>query len=593
MIEFKFFKFASYDDKSIKKKFVLFLFVLGCFLIPECLVHAAKVTIVYTGNSYSSLYPCGKCPASVGGGISRRSEAIKKIKGKKENVIIVDTGNFTAGGDLDSESINLELDKKRSLLNYQAMSRIGYDVIGLGKNEFIYGKEFLSENFKKYGLKGLSANIKVEGVLPYTIIEFDGLKIGFIGLSPKLNYKEYGIEVNTYEDAVLNVLDKLKNKADFIVLLSAIGEKDNIELAKHIPQLKVILSSGVSLNRKPYFKIGDTIIFNPAYQAKALGIINLELENNNLLSWSFEKEGLPLDAEEDIEMKKIIPECFNKNNCPRREGMTVKCQNPAEFSSSCEYSEIKIIEALVIMDENCPFCEIKVPKSKLKREFPSIRFRDIHYESEEAKLIIDQYSHDTLPLFVIDDEIKGEENYNEFNEFFDDRGDNLLLKKELSGIFYFLKREKISKRIDLFIDLYERGVVDIFRKINDFSKKNNIDLILHFVKNKDNVKGYLEEEIKVAIAVKEIYPLKFSEYLFSRIENIENSSWGKQLNSFGFDYKVLMDFIDSKKVDELIKENFKLSEEFNISQGNIIIINNKRIFKVFNIEDGVLENFFK
>lgn len=589
----KSFKFSLSDKKSIKKAVLLFFLILGCFLISECPVYAYKVTIVYTGNSYSSLYPCGKCSPSVGGGVSRRSEAIKKIKGKKENVIIIDTGNYTAGGGVGSGSINPEFDKKRSLLNYQVMNRIGYDVIGLGKDEFIYGKDFLSENIKEYGFKVVSANIKAEGVLPYTISEFNGFKLGFIGLSSKSIYKKYGIEVEPYEDSISKVLDELKNKVDFTVLVSAIGEKDNVKLAKKFPQLKVILSSGSSLNSDPYTQVRDTIIFKPAYQAKALGIINLEVENNKLLSWSFEREGLPLEAEEDIEIKKIIPECFVKNDCPKRKGMIAECQNPAEVFSSCEYSKVKKIKALVIMDENCPFCEIKVPKKRLKRQFRGIEFRNIHYESEEAKLIISKFRQDTLPIFVIDSTIKEEEKYKELSSFFDDRGDNVLLKKEVSGVFYFFNRKAIPKKIDLFIDFYANGIGDIFKKLNNFSDKNDIDFVLHFVKNQKNVKGYPEEDIKAAIAVKSIYPSMFREYLISRIENIENSSWLKQSHSLGFDCKKLMEFIDSKKIDDLIKENFKLSKELNINGGNIMIINNNRIFKVFDIEEGELEIFFE
>jgi len=52
-----------------------------------------SILIVYTGNSFSSLYPCGHCPATVGGGIAYRAKFIKDLR-VKHNILLLDSGNI-------------------------------------------------------------------------------------------------------------------------------------------------------------------------------------------------------------------------------------------------------------------------------------------------------------------------------------------------------------------------------------------------------------------------------------------------------------------------------------------------------------------
>ena len=129
-------------------------FALKTFIFSLALVffaangYSEKIVIAYTGNTYASLYPCGTCPASVGGGVARRATVLNE-SAKEANLILVDSGNFTGSGIFDSKSVSPKQDQKRTLFYYKAMSQMGYEVVAVGENEFSFGSDFLSNSAKK------------------------------------------------------------------------------------------------------------------------------------------------------------------------------------------------------------------------------------------------------------------------------------------------------------------------------------------------------------------------------------------------------------------------------------------------------------
>lgn len=96
------------------------------------------------------------------------------------DVILVDTGDAIQGtpiGKLSSGSIPIEV-----------MNELGYDAMTLGNHEFDYGQEdlkLLSElaTFPFLSLNFIDIEMEQPVYRPYKIVERDGIKIGFIGVS--------------------------------------------------------------------------------------------------------------------------------------------------------------------------------------------------------------------------------------------------------------------------------------------------------------------------------------------------------------------------------------------------------------------------
>ena len=104
--------------------------------------------------------------------------ALKKdLESKGAEVILVDAGDYSQG------TIYVSLDKGENAI--VMMNEAGYDLATLGNHEFDYGYEQLKANMAFFSGKILCANVLENGKPIFdghTIIERNGVKIGFFGL---------------------------------------------------------------------------------------------------------------------------------------------------------------------------------------------------------------------------------------------------------------------------------------------------------------------------------------------------------------------------------------------------------------------------
>ncbi|MFH1771931.1 MAG: hypothetical protein ABH872_03865 [Candidatus Omnitrophota bacterium] len=549
-------------------------------------------TVVYTGNTHASLYPCGECPATVGGGVERRSHAVKDILAKEKNVLLVDSGNFTAGGIFDNESVNPNLDKARSLINYEAMNEMKYDAAGIAEAEYNFGEEFLKSNAKASGINLVCANIAGPHILPYLIKEFEGFKVGITALASEAVYKKSGIEVADYLESLKSVIEGISKDVEAIVLLSSLGSSDNERIAKEFPQVSLIVTSGLNLYTAPHIMVQNTPIVTPSQKGRAVRMVKMEVKEKKLEKWAYDEKRLGLDAGIDLELSRKVPTCFKDSDCTKKDNMAVRCQEPGTQKAKCAYYEAELIEATAITDKNCPLCSIDYTLDRFRENFLGIDFSVIDYRLEEARELISTHNVKTLPCFILSKKIEKEKMFPETSEFLEKSKDKYLATREISGVFLYLERKEQPKKIDFFLDFYEKNALGIFNELAKFAEKNPIDLEIHFVMPGEKVSGYPQEEIKVALAVKKAYPKKFLDYISGRLVNIQSVSWVDTVEDSGIDYKKIKKEIKKDQVFKDFTSSQKIAKELGVNQGNVILIKNNRIFKVFAIDQSELAGFF-
>jgi hypothetical protein len=452
--------------------------------------------------------------------------------------------------------------------------------------------DFAKQNIKKYKFKFISANLGLERVVPYYIKQFKGFKVAVIGLSPDSIHKKTGLEVGDYEAAVKAALEKLKGQADFVILASAIGDELSLRIAEKFKEIKIVLVSGDVTEARPYEELGEVMLLRPAYRAQEIRMATIDVKDKKIVKWKFKQEKLPLTIEEDLQVKRSIPACFSDADCPAKEGLVVQCQSPGKLNAVCTYVEPKTIEAILITDKSCPFCVVDVPVGVLKKVFPGLVFRTLDYRDKEASELIKKYSIDALPLFILPGEIKSEKSFSKVSAIFSEREGKLILNKELAGLFLFIKRTEIPRRIDFFLNPYEENASTILDALMSFAENNKIDFQISLIIPKENTIGYPEEELKIALAVKKDFPKEYLKYLALRVKDIQKTSFIDSLQALGLDYKKTADLAKSGDIQSLIKENDKLIKELSVTDGNVILINNNRIFKVFQIQEKDLKKFF-
>lgn len=156
-------------------------------------------------------------------------------------VTIVDAGDYIQGGSIGT------LTKGSSII--EIMNKVGYDVAGIGNHEFDYSIDVLKNDIDMADFDVVSCNIeyfgknenKLTNVKPYSIQDYDGFKVAFVGVStpksltssaPK-NFMEdgefaYGFYdgedgKRLYNQVQKNIDEARKQGAQYVILLTHLG----------------------------------------------------------------------------------------------------------------------------------------------------------------------------------------------------------------------------------------------------------------------------------------------------------------------------------------------------------------------------------
>jgi 5'-nucleotidase/UDP-sugar diphosphatase len=173
---------------------------------------------------------------------------VEKLKDEGNPILVVDSGNLSA----DMRAV---VDHKQSLTRAQligrAYRRMGVAAINVGALDLAQGLAFLLNEASR-GLPLISSNL-VEPMdrkpifQPYIIKKFGKTRITFFGLlSPDINPAIQKTErekfpVNDPTETARAVLDKLRGRADVIILLSALDSYREREVVNAVSGITFVL----------------------------------------------------------------------------------------------------------------------------------------------------------------------------------------------------------------------------------------------------------------------------------------------------------------------------------------------------------------
>lgn len=212
------------------------------------------------------------------------------------------------------------------------------------------------------------------------------------------------------------------------------------------------------------------------------------------------------------------------------------------------------------------------------------------FPGEEAEKLIKDLGVKTLPVYLLDKRVGNDPGFNTFKPNLERKGDFYMIQPKFAGVGYFLEREKIKGKLDLFISLYDKNAVPLLDVVKDSNPS------VHFLAiNKDkgfeaaNGNSEVEEYLR-GVCVQKYYPQAFFDYISCRAKNI-NSSWWEdclppaRLDAAGVD-AVKMDVNKIKVCARgaegagLLSENVRLNKEIQIMVGPVYFMDNHQIFGI-------------
>ena len=210
----------------MKKNILIYIF-LSLSVVFANFSSDNGIRLVLTSNVNGETDPCGwkKKPM---GGLARKSTIIKDLKSEGHDVIVADAGNLFFKKDKLSSGVTIDHAKETANIIVDCFNIIGCDVFSPGSHDYAAGFDFMQQLQKKSNFPYISANIFGKNgeklYDPYIIVEKQGKKIGFVGLSSVfLNEK---LTVKDPFKTLKNIINEVDSKTDMIILLFNASEKD-------------------------------------------------------------------------------------------------------------------------------------------------------------------------------------------------------------------------------------------------------------------------------------------------------------------------------------------------------------------------------
>lgn len=239
------------------------------------------------------------------GGLAYVYDQIEKIRQRKPNALLVNTGDTLQGS---AEALYTSGQAMVDILN-----EFGIDYFAAGNWDFLYGTERFRELFAgdnpKTNWNLLAANLYYSTLYefpetrypdkagqrvapPYAIREVDGVKIGIIGLTadrgPQAisNRVMEGFSLTPGEFELEHAIPLLRDKhgVDLIVLISERGLAGNLELVETYPGVDVVLSSDMhEETHKALIAKTGTILVEEGQDGTMVGELTIKVKNGKMV----------------------------------------------------------------------------------------------------------------------------------------------------------------------------------------------------------------------------------------------------------------------------------------------------------------------
>ncbi len=306
---------------KMKRFFSSFLLTSILFLFAGNL-QAQELTILHTNDMHSKLMGYGPeseyDPEIINndntlGGFARLATLFTQEKSKNPDAtLILDAGDFMMGS-------LFHVAEEKTGFQLHLMKEMGYDYTTIGNHEFDFGPEAFANMLNAAEKKGgypkiVCSNIIFDKnskdddaleklfndkkILPYSVVKKNGLTIGIFGLlgidAADVAPAKKPVTIEKPEDAAENTVKMLKEiyKPDLIICLSHSGfypsedgksyVGEDIELAKEVPGIDIIISGHTHVKITKPIKINNTYIVQTGSYAYDLGEINLNVENGKI-----------------------------------------------------------------------------------------------------------------------------------------------------------------------------------------------------------------------------------------------------------------------------------------------------------------------
>jgi hypothetical protein len=174
----------------------------------------------------------------------------------------------------------------------KGMARMGYAAATMGDYDLYEGAPYLLERIEGKGVPIVSANVLDEStgkllVEPYVIAERAGIRFAITGVSNPKQTPTANREVETKGAAVTNpvaalqdLVPKLREKADFVVVLSQLGATQSKDIPLQVPGIDFIVVGAQATQAATPYEVEGTVFLQPGQRGQYMCDYRLSFDEN-------------------------------------------------------------------------------------------------------------------------------------------------------------------------------------------------------------------------------------------------------------------------------------------------------------------------
>lgn len=259
------------------------------------------------------------------GGWARRSGFIKDVKSKTKNTLVLDAGDIYQG------SVYYQLFEGMPEMSF--LDTAGYDAVCVGNHEFDRGTDAFENLTKMTQVPFLGGNIQFKKnfflngkIKSYILKDYEGYKVGIIGMTtPELGHLTScsdEIEQPDYYTTLQFLVDYLRKEVDLLVLLSHSGSEKDIETAKTISGIDVIVGGhSHTFMEKAYClnqKGRKTLVVQDGEFGIKMGRLDIEFDEKGISKYTYKlvtlDETVPVDQKIEKKINELEHDISNIKN---------------------------------------------------------------------------------------------------------------------------------------------------------------------------------------------------------------------------------------------------------------------------------------
>lgn len=215
------------------------------------------------------------------GGLSKKSFFVKGLSADPHTpALLINSGNMLVKkGVTDAEMPAARIGAETII---EATRTMGGKVMGVGDLDLAIGIAQLRSFHQPPGFHLLTLNLVQAGTntplfAPVHWQKAGELNVAILGLTDhSLVASGEGFQVIPWQECLERAVAEVKEKADFILLLSNYGLADNQEIARKVPSIDCILQAGHVIGNMQPTVVKNTLISQTEIRGKYVGVLDID-----------------------------------------------------------------------------------------------------------------------------------------------------------------------------------------------------------------------------------------------------------------------------------------------------------------------------